>query len=306
MFGSGITVSVYALDHVQLPKAETGRGWASRLKDLPPDLTDLTEPRPLTLGATVDGWAVAEPIELTGAEHLPGARAQIEAVAGRPDLFLVRLSGRPVAIATCPGRDARHDTDLERVPAAYAGGTLIDTPDGARPVETLVAGDVVTTVFNGSRPLRWVGRRRIEPIEMLAHAGLCPIAFAEGSIGNARPLMLSPRQRILVDDWRAEVYFGEDRVFVAAAALADDVTARLVLPAEGVEYVTLLCDRHEVLLAEGALSDSFHPGDADLDMLTRHQQSDLAGVIEESDLRRRRAAFPIVQNAEARALRLRS
>jgi hypothetical protein len=71
-----------------------------------------------------------------------------------------------------------------------------------------------------------------------------------------------------------------------------------------VDYVILLCDRHEVLLAEGALSESFHPGPAGLAALTQTQREALAVAAPEADLIRRRAAFPIVRNAEARALRL--
>ena len=109
---------------------------------------------------------------------------------------------------------------------------------------------------------------------------------------------------MLIDDWRAAVYFGEDRVLVSAHALVDDQTARLVLPAAGLDYVILLCDRHEVLLAEGALSESFHPGATGLAGLTLANQAALAVAVPEADLIRRRAAFPIVRNAEARALRL--
>ena len=188
--------------------------------------------------------------------------------------------------------------------AGFAAGTLIDTPDGPRAVETLVAGEVVTTLGNGSRPLRWVGRRRVEAVEMLAHPGLRPVAFGPGILGNARDLLVSPQQRLLIDDWRAAVYFGEDRVLVAAQALVDDQAARVMLPAGGIDYVMLLCDRHEVLLAEGALSESFHPGETGLAALLPEDRARLTAVCPEPDLLRRRAAFPIVRNAEARALRL--
>lgn len=40
----------------------------------------------------------------------------------------------------------------------FACGTLIATPDGERPVETLAIGDLVTTM-NGTAPVRWIGRK---------------------------------------------------------------------------------------------------------------------------------------------------
>ncbi len=49
----------------------------------------------------------------------------------------------------------------------FAAGTLIDTPEGARAVETLTPGDLVMTLDHGAQPIRWTrsgdspaGRRR--------------------------------------------------------------------------------------------------------------------------------------------------
>jgi hypothetical protein len=246
-----------------------------------------------------------------GLEYPAGSAVAVEPVAGRPGLFLLRIGGKAVGLASALAWERGcepplHGVALPEALAGFAAGTLIDTPDGPRPVETLVAGELVTTLGNGSRPLRWVGRRRVAAVEMLAHPGLRPVAFRPGTLGNARELVVSPQQRLLIDDWRAAVYFGEDRVLVAAQALVDDQAAQVVLPKGGVEHVMLLCDRHEVLLAEGALSESFHPDDAALAALFPEDRARLAEVCPEPELLRRRAAFPIVRNAEARALRLQS
>ena len=48
--------------------------------------------------------------------------------------------------------------------------------------------------------------------EMLQIPDLQPVEFAPGAIGNARPLRVSPQHRILLNDWRAQVFFGEDEV----------------------------------------------------------------------------------------------
>lgn len=306
MVAERITVGVYALDHVLLPRAAAGRGWAVRLAEQDPALAPGTQPQSLILVVTDDGLALAETAELAGVAHASGIRVAVEPVPGRSGLFLVRIGTRPVAVAVAgtweaalaPGESSANG------PAAYVAGTLIDTPDGPHPVEALAAGDVVTTLANGSQPLRWIGRRHVSAVELLAHPALRPVEFAAGTVGNARALLVSPQQRMLIDDWRAEVYFGEDRVLVAAQALVDDQGARMVLPAGGVEYVTLLCDRHEVLLAEGALSESFHPGEAGLSGLTPAERAEVETLAPEAELLRRRAAFPIVRNAEARALRL--
>lgn len=304
-----ITVGVYALDQVLLAPG-SAKGWAARLAASVPELGADAVACPLTLADGPEGLVLAATTEMAGLRWHQGTRAQVDPVPGRAGLVLIRLGGKAVGVAAADpwatGSAYRGDGPEEpEALAAYAADTLIDTPDGPRGAATLMPGDVVTTLANGSRPLRWVGRRRVTPVELLAHPGLRPVEFAPGSMGNDRALVVSPRKRLLIDDWRAAVYFGEDRVLVSASALVDDQAARQILPPDGVEYVVLLCDRHEILLAEGALSESFHPGEDGLAGLSGRDRAALAGIAPEAELQRRRAAFPIVRHAEARALRLR-
>jgi hypothetical protein len=309
MVAERITVGVYALDQVLLPKQATVKGWSARLAEACPILLKDAQQSAIWLSEDSDGLVLALDATLSGTHHPVATRVTVEPVAGRAGLFLIRIGGKAIGLASAVSwpEGSAHPSEGAEAPealAAYAEGTLIDTPEGQRPVETLVAGDLVTTLANGSRPLRWVGRRRVAPVELLAHPGLRPVELAPGAMGNGRALLVSPRQRMLIDDWRAAVYFGEDRVLVAAQALVDDQAARVVLPAAGLEYIVLLCDRHEVLLAEGALSESFHPGAAGLAGLTASQRAAITAIVPEAELLRRRAAFPVVRNAEARALRL--
>lgn len=311
MVSERITVGVHALDQMIMSRPTVSKGWQARLAEAAPVLRAGAEPVALALIEGPDGLVLADAADLSGALHPAGTRVTVDRVAGRPGLFLIRCSGKATALASAQpwtGGSAYSSAgaDLTEDLTGFVRGTLIDTPDGPRPAEDLAAGDAVTTLANGSRPLRWVGRRRVELIEMLAHPGLRPVVFAPGTIGNGRALSVSPQQRMLIDDWRAAVYFGEDRVLVAAQALVDDRTAQVMLPADGVDYVILLCDRHKVLLAEGALSESFHPGEAGLSGLSLSARTEITALVPEDELRRRRAAFPIVRNAEARALRLRS
>jgi hypothetical protein len=133
---------------------------------------------------------------------------------------------------------------------------------------------------------------------------LQPVAFAPGVLGNTRALLVSPQHRILLTDWRADVYFGEETVLVPAKALINGSSVRQVRPVAGVTYVHLLFDRHEIILSEGALSESFHPGDIGLSALDADQRQELEALFPGLSLAQRRAAFPIVKAAEARALRL--
>lgn len=296
-----IPVDLFALDQFDLPARRVGVGLATLLVETPPILhAGATETR-IWLVEGAEGMSLGAPLTLLGVDQPLGPRVTVEALPGLDAYLLVRIAGTPVGLAVAgPGLGAENPERL----AGFVAGTLIDTPDGARAVETLVAGDRVTTLANGSRPLIWVGKRRILPVDILAYPGLRPLLLPQGSAGNDRPLRVSARQRMLIDDWRAEVYFGEDRVLVSAEALSDSRDERVALQPEGVDYVMLLCDRHEILVAEGALTESLHPAETGLSGLTGPERADLAALIPEADLIRRRAAYPIVRNAEARALRL--
>lgn len=301
MAAQSIPVGVYALDQFDLPEHRPGVGLAARLAEAHPTLRPDPQITMIQLTDGESGMALHQPLDLSGEDLPAGVRVTAEALAGLSSLLLVRAGGRPIGLAPAGAGIGAEKPELL---AAFVAGTLIDTPDGPRPVESLVTGDRVTTLANGSRPLVWVAKRRILPVEIMAYPGLRPLSLPKGSAGNDRPLVVSARQRMLIDDWRAEVYFGEDRVLVAAEALSDRADARPDLAPEGVDYVVLLCDRHEILVAEGALTESFHPGETGLAALTRPERAALTAILPEAELIRRRAACPIVKNAEARALRI--
>jgi len=305
MLAEAITIGVFPLDQVRTPRPGAGTGWAAALAGALPQLK--ADAMPVALSVRFDPAQLV--LAAKSGRHAIGSPLAIEPVPGAP-LFLVRLGGKAfgVAFSSCahPGLSpAANDRPADPAAlAAFAAGTGIDTPDGPRAAQSLRPGDLVTTLANGSRPLAWVGRRQVSALELLGHPGLRPVGLAPGVAGNDRMLWLSPRQRLLIDDWRAEVLFGEDRVLAPAEALVNGDTVRQSVPPNGTEFVLLVCDRHEILLADGALCESFHPGDSGLDGLTGADRAALAQVIPEADLIRRRAAFPIVRGAEARALRL--
>lgn len=298
----GITIGVFALDQIQSPRPGAGKGWAATLTRAWPELRPGVTEVPLPLFTEAEGLRLAAD---TG-PHARGTAVEVEPIPGSA-LFLIRVARKPFGVASPNGLQPGAAQGYPADPTALAGfvaDTLIDTPDGPRAAGMLSSGDLVTTLSNGSRPVEWVGRRRVTVLELLAYPGLRPVVLAPGTVGNDRALCLSPRQRLLIDDWRAEVFFGEDRVLTAAEALVDADGPGMTLPDGDVDYVMLLCDSHEILIANGALSESFHPGDSGLAALTGEERASLARVVSEADLIRRRAAFPIVQGAEARALRL--
>lgn len=142
---------------------------------------------------------------------------------------------------------------VDSVPC-FVVGTRILTPDGEVAIETLQPGDMVITRDRGAQPIRWIGQRRVP-----AEGSFAPIHIAENALGRHRALRLSPLHRVLIRDARAELYFGETEVLVAARDLVNDHTIR---PVEGgmVDYVHMLFDQHEVVYSEGLETESFLPG----------------------------------------------
>ena len=234
---------------------------------------------------------------------------QVEAIDAAGISPALPVPALPLPALPFPAMDAQTLTESanarpRKCPFAFALGTQIDTPDGPRRIETLGPGDLISTLDNGSQPLRWVGRRLVTPEEMALREDLRPLRLEVGVLGNERVLLISPRHRMLLNDWRAQVYFGEDQVLVPAQALLNGATVRQVLPLAGVTYLHLLFDRHEVILSEGALSESLHPGETGLGALDPAQRQEIEALFPGQALERRRAALPMLRMAEARALRL--
>ncbi|MCV2880629.1 Hint domain-containing protein [Actibacterium sp. XHP0104] len=141
----------------------------------------------------------------------------------------------------------------------FTPGVRIRTPSGTCEIEKLQVGDLVVTKDRGARPVRWIGKRTID-----ASGDHAPICFAKGAIGNRRELLVSPQHRMLVRDWRAQVYFGQREMLIAAKHLINDTTITRS-PRDSITYIHLLFDQHEIIYAEGVATESFHPGDYILD-----------------------------------------
>lgn len=157
----------------------------------------------------------------------------------------------------------------------FVAGTLIRTPRGEVPIETLRPGDLVQTLDDGPQPLRWIGSRTVP-----AAGPLAPICIRAGAFGNHRKLLVSPQHRILMRDSLAELMFGTSEVLVAAKDLVNDHSVRRV-PGGDVEYVHLLFDRHQIVLAEGLASESFLPGPQVLGDFPRETLDEITGLFPE-------------------------
>lgn len=138
-------------------------------------------------------------------------------------------------------------------PTCFTPGMMIDTPDGPRPVETLGPGDLVLTMDAGAQPVRHV---LDDTFRAAGH--LAPVRFEAGAIGNKVPLIVSPQHRVLISGWRAEFFYGQEEVLVAAVHLVNGDTIRQVSGGM-VRYIHLVFDCHQIIYGQGVPSESCYP-----------------------------------------------
>jgi len=173
-------------------------------------------------------------------------------------------------------------TDIEHLPC-FTPGTAIATPFGERLVEELQVGDKVLTRDNGIQTIRWVGRRNMSRAELLVAPHLKPVLVKAGSLGKGLPerdMLVSPNHRMLVANERTMLYFEEHEVLVAAKHLVDNRGVKTV-EVLGTSYIHFMFDRHEVVLANGAWTESFQPGDMTLGGMGNAQRLELFEVFPE-------------------------
>ncbi len=154
--------------------------------------------------------------------------------------------------------------------ACFTAGTFVDTPDGPRKIDTLIPGDLVSTLENGPQPVRWVGKRTMPGISKMA-----PITIQAGTLGAHHDLRVSPNHRMLVDDALAQLLTGFDGVLVAAKHLVNDSNIRRE-ECGFVTYVHLMFDQHEIITTQGCRSESYFYDPASQNGLNSEQAQELS------------------------------
>lgn len=168
-------------------------------------------------------------------------------------------------------------TNIEEIVPCFTPGTLIATPRGEIPVEDLKAGDRVITRDNGIQQIRWVGAKKMTWADLSLNPHLKPVLIRKGSLGNGLPerdMMVSPNHRVLVANDRTALYFDEHEVLVAAKHLVAGKGVHEV-DSMGTTYLHFMFDRHEVVLSNGAWTESFQPGDYTLKGMGNAQRNEI-------------------------------
>ncbi len=209
---------------------------------------------------------------------------EISTPDGRPTLVMFIDALPPVGAELWVVRQINETSPIRRHAQSPAGvicfarGTLIATPDGPRPVETLDEGQHVLTRDDGPQPVLWRGQRRMSGARLHAMPHLRPVRIRTGALGRDRPegdLIVSPEHRVLVRGRAAEILFHTPEVLVAARDLINDSTILTDYILPEVTYVHLMLGRHQIVWANGLETESFHPAGTSLDSVDPDQRASL-------------------------------
>lgn len=209
----------------------------------------------LSANPAVTGLSNGDKITLVGASAATLSNGVLTftypGLLGLPTTAAFDLQGIPA------GSSITFDNNTDTVVfACFLRGTRIATPYGEVAVEDLRAGDMVLTLNKGRAPIRWIGRRVLDPLMMDRPRDAWPIRIRKGALTENVPhrdLLVSPDHCMLVQD-----------VLVPAKLLVNGTTIVQEERHEPFEYFHIELDSHDVLIAEGMLSESY------LDLGNRH------------------------------------
>ncbi|WP_323766881.1 Hint domain-containing protein [Marinovum sp.] len=149
---------------------------------------------------------------------------------------------------TTPSEEAYADM------ACFTAGTRIRTARGEVPVEEISVGDLVWTLDHGFQPVRWVGHSRLGEAALAHNPHLKPVLIPAGVLRSTADLLVSPQHCLLMKA-------GGQSMLVRAKHLGElDGPVRVARGKRDVAYHHLMFDRHQILLSNGVLSESFYPG----------------------------------------------
>jgi hypothetical protein len=145
----------------------------------------------------------------------------------------------------------------------YCPGTLIRTKRGQKKVEKLKIGDEVLTASGAARPIKWIGRRSYLGRFVMGRKDILPVSIKAGALDDnvpKRDLWISPNHALYLDGMLIEA---KDLINGASIVQAQSV--------ETVEYIHIELDTHDVIIAEGALAESYIDDDNRLLFQNAHE-----------------------------------
>lgn len=162
----------------------------------------------------------------------------------------------------------------------FAGGTLIETENGAVSIEKLTPGTRVRVGAQGEgwAELRLNLNREVRFDELASNSKLVPVCIKAGALGDGLPerdLWVSRQHRMLVTSAVAMRMFDTPDVLVSAIRLTAMPGIDLDPQVTSLTYHHLVFDDHEIVTAEGAPSESFLTAPEGIRALSKEARTEL-------------------------------
>lgn len=169
----------------------------------------------------------------------------------------------------------------------YTPGIRIATARGAVRVEDIRVGDLLQTADNGFQPVIWTGRRDLSARDLARRPHLRPILITSGGLlANDTPLLVSPQHRFMLPRQHLGDLSPINEAFIRTRLLKK-LTPETVMNAptpQGVSYIHIMTERHQVVFAEGVATETFWPGPEALRGLDPGDQRELFDLFPELSL----------------------
>lgn len=166
----------------------------------------------------------------------------------------------------------------------FTPNVRLATKNGLIPAGQIQVGDLLQTADNGYQPVIWVGKRYLDPLELALRPSLKPYSVRPGGLLSPdRPMLLSPQHRLLVNQNSIGRDLPFEERFVSAKLLSevDQTCHQLDGIGEGVTYIHLMTEQHQVIFAEGIATETFWPGPEAIRGLSKDDMHELFSLFPE-------------------------
>ncbi|SOH93362.1 Hint domain-containing protein [Monaibacterium marinum] len=166
----------------------------------------------------------------------------------------------------------------------FCRGVKIETERGLVAIEDLGVGDKVLTLDNGYRPIRWIGNRKLDSIDLAINPKLRPVRITAGALGRNMPeqnLMVSPQHRVLIRSKIALRMFNTSEVLIPAIKLCSMDGIEQVMNVSEVDYWHMLFDDHEIVYSNGAATESLFVGPEALKAVSTESRDEIIALFPE-------------------------
>lgn len=167
----------------------------------------------------------------------------------------------------------------------FAHGTRINAPElGKVNVEHLKPGMLLCTFGSHPKKIRWIGKRKINANELAENPKLRPVRITAGALGGMLPecdILVSRQHRMLVSSKIAHSIFGTRDVLIPSIKLTALPGIYIDNTIDNVEYYHVLLDKHEVIYAEGAPTESLYTGPVALMSLSSEAKKEIMTIFPE-------------------------